>query len=111
MKPPLGFDCVYFFGDYYRGRNHEECRLISGGSDRGLWNSNYCRNCRVPVIIRANACPNMVLSVRIHAGILGIGRRVEVSAYCTLSKAAVYEPEIGCGKCHPLPPEFRELKT
>ena len=28
MKTPAGTECKYFYGDYYRGRNHEECRLL-----------------------------------------------------------------------------------
>ena len=111
VKTPYGFECPYFFGDYYRGRDREECRLIDEKNGRARWDSSYCRNCPVPAIYRANACPNMVLTAQIIPGILGIGRRIEVRAFCTQSKTDVREPQIGCGNCHPLPPEFRELKT
>ncbi len=62
----------------------------------------------MPAILRANACPHMVLNGRVHKGVLGIGRRVEVSAYCTLSQGPVAEPEVGCGQCHPIPVAFIE---
>jgi hypothetical protein len=111
VKTPFGFDCEYFFGDYYRGRNREECRLLDPKIDHGRWNANFCKTCPVPGILRANACPNMILTARANPGILGLGKRMEISAFCTLSKTTVREPEIGCGNCHPLPSEFRELKT
>ena len=33
MKTPAGKECKFFYGDYYRGRQHEECRLLK---DHGL---------------------------------------------------------------------------
>jgi hypothetical protein len=108
MRTPAGTECRYFYGDYRRGRNHEECRLLEASVPRQQWTPDLCRNCPVPAIQRANACPNIVLNGRVHKGILGIGRRVEISAYCTLSEGPVSEPEIGCGKCHPIPIAFTE---
>jgi hypothetical protein len=106
MRTPAGTECRYFYGDYRRGRNHEECRLLEDSVPKQQWTPDLCRNCPVPAIQRANACPNIVLNGRVHKGILGIGRRVEVTAYCTLSEGPVSEPEIGCGKCHPFPIAF-----
>jgi hypothetical protein len=111
VKTPYGVECPYFYGDYYRGRDREECRLIEEKTGSGKWERSLCQNCPVPAIYRANACPNMILTARVNPGILRIGRRVEVSAFCTLSNTDVKEPHVGCGKCHPLPPEFRELKS
>lgn len=107
MRTPYGFDCPYFYGNYYRGRNVEECRLLEGSPTRHKWKSSYCKTCPVPQISRANACPNMKLSGDISSGILGLGSRMKISAYCTLSEKSVSEPQIGCGLCHPLPPEFK----
>jgi hypothetical protein len=106
VKTPFGFECPYFFGDYYRGRTREECRLLPPGQS-SRWSTDLCRKCPVPGIVRANACPNMVLSAGINSVFLGLGRKMGVGAYCTLSKSTVREPEIGCGQCHPLPPEFK----
>jgi len=36
----------------------------------------------------------------VRAGILGLGRRVEITASCTKSLETVTEPEIGCSLCH-----------
>jgi hypothetical protein len=65
-----------------------------------------CANCSVPRIIRANACPHLVLEAKAHSGFLGIGKRVEVAATCTKSLKEVDEPEIGCGLCHEAMPFF-----
>ncbi len=111
MRTPAGTECRYFYGDYRRGRNHEECRLVEGHPSARNWNSKLCRGCPVPEILRANACPNLVLEGKVSSGILGIGRKMVVSAYCTLSKTNVAEPEVGCGKCHPVPFEFLETEN
>ena len=37
MQTPAGQECRYFYGDYYRGRNHEECRLIAATSPSTNW--------------------------------------------------------------------------
>jgi hypothetical protein len=115
VKTPFGFDCPYFFGpyffgDYYRGRSREECRLLLPGSQSSRWSVNLCRACPVPGIVRANSCPNLSLSGLISSGFLGLGKKMVISAYCTLSKSIVSEPHIGCGQCHPLPPEFTQGK-
>jgi len=100
MRTPWGFDCHYFYGDYYRGRKREECRLIGPQSAQQHWDPRLCRNCPVPGILRANACPNLILSARVDRQLLGIIKTMKVNATCTLSQAQVSEPHIGCGKCH-----------
>jgi hypothetical protein len=42
----------------------------------------------------------MVLEARARAGILGFGRRVEVTASCTQSLETGFAPEVGCTQCH-----------
>jgi len=48
----------------------------------------------------------MTLRAVVQSRLLGLSKVVKVSAYCTLSKQTVDEPHVGCGQCHPLPPEF-----
>lgn len=108
MKTPAGTECHYFFGDYYRGRNHEECRLIGNAPPPHQWTRDLCQKCPVPDILLANACPNMVLDGKVNRGVLGKGKKVVVSAYCNFVHQMVPEPHIGCGHCHPLPSEFLE---
>jgi hypothetical protein len=48
----------------------------------------------------------MELKAQVRRSLLGIIKKVEVTAYCHKSEQNVAEPEIGCGLCHPLPPAF-----
>jgi hypothetical protein len=105
MKTPAGSECKYFYGDYYRGRNQEECRLLGSG-----WTRDLCRTCPVPSIDRANACEFMQLRGEVGRPLVaGFQRRVKVTAFCDKTKRSAFDPYIGCGECHPLPPVF-EIK-
>lgn len=101
MRTPAGFECRYFYGNYYRGRKQEECRLISPAT-ANQWKPDLCRTCPVPAILRANACPHIVLQGDVQKSMLGMVKRVKVTAYCTKSGEDVSHPEIGCGQCHPV---------
>jgi hypothetical protein len=110
MRTPAGFECTYFHGDYYRGRKQEECRLIGSRKPPDHWTPDLCKTCPVPGIQRANACTNMVLTAHINSLILGLRRRVTVTAHCSKAETTVEVPEIGCGICHPLPDLLLEIK-
>lgn len=110
MRTPAGTECRYFYGNYFRGRSNEECRLIGNASPPNQWTRDLCKNCPVPAILRANACPHIVLEGKASAGFLGRFRRVTVSAYCTRAEKPVAEPEVGCGLCHPLASLFTDQK-
>lgn len=107
MRTPAGFECPYFYGNYYRGRKKEECRALSPAS-ASKWNPDLCKTCPVPAILRANACPNLILQTDVEKTLLGLSKRVKVSAFCKKSGENVAEPEIGCGQCHTLPEIFQE---
>ena len=100
MITPAGKECPYYYQDFHRGRATQECRLIDKTPDGGSYTPSLCERCTVPSIVLANACKNMVLEARASRGILGFGRRVNISAYCTRSHQDVEEPQIGCGQCH-----------
>ena len=105
MKTPAGRECKYFYGDYYRGREHEECRLLP----REEWDASLCETCPVPRILQANACEHMRLYAKVtRSWRTGFRRRVEIEAFCEKTLRRVEEPEIGCGECHRLPPIFEE---
>lgn len=111
MRTPAGVECRYFYGDYYRGKNHEECRLLSEASLSQHWTSDLCKTCPVPGIVRANACEFMILNGRVTRSVLtGFKRKVQVAAYCEKTHRSVDQPEIGCGDCHPIPPIFEAKK-
>ncbi len=104
--PTTGKECPYFYGDYHRGRHHEECRLLE--DSKIPWQIKDCAGCSVPDIVLANSCPNMILSGEIVKGFLGFGRRVKISAYCTKTHQDVKNPYVGCGECHPIIDLFKE---
>jgi hypothetical protein len=106
MKTPAGTECKYFYGDYYRGRNREECRLI--GTD---WAPGLCQTCPVPSISRANACEYLVLRGEVIRPLSNaFRRRVKVIPFCEKTQRTGFDPHIGCGECHSLPPVFEVKK-
>jgi hypothetical protein len=106
MRTPAGKECAFFYGDYYRGRNLEECRLLSQASPPLPWRPALCETCPVPGILMANACPHMVLEPRLVRPFPFINQQVKVRPYCTETGKEDFDPHIGCGQCHDLPPEF-----
>ena len=108
MRTPAGIECPHFYGDYYRGRNTEECRLLTVAGQQ--WSADLCKTCPVPAITRANACEFLKLRLAVTRPVIAIfQRRVQVLAHCEKSKRDVFEPQIGCGECHVLPFTF-EIK-
>ncbi|MDY6877081.1 MAG: hypothetical protein SWK90_12890 [Chloroflexota bacterium] len=101
MRTPTGTECPYYYEDFYRGHSTQECRLIGRNPHSEPWKPKLCARCPVPGILRANACPHMVLEARVVRRWLGFVRRVEVYAICTEHQVEVDDPYVGCGHCHP----------
>jgi hypothetical protein len=102
MKTPAGNECKYFYGDYYRGREREECRLVGAP-----WTRELCRTCPVPGIGMANACEFMRLRAEVSRPLAAaLQRRVKVTTYCEKTERSGFDPHLGCGECHPIPPAF-----
>ena len=100
MITPAGTECRFYYEDYFRGRERQECRLINQNPESDPWQAKYCQSCPVPGILRANACPNLVLEGRVVKGFLGLSRKVAVSAICSKYLVDVPRPHVGCGHCH-----------
>jgi hypothetical protein len=100
MRTPAGAECPFFYGDYFRGRVTEECRLIGNQRPPNNWTPDLCKKCPVPAISRSNACPNMTLYPTIKKGIGKFKRQVKITAFCSKSNETVAVPEIGCSICH-----------
>jgi hypothetical protein len=109
MQTPAGKECRYFYGDYYRGRNQEECRLLEAASL--TWKPEYCQTCPVPEILMANACPHLILNPQLERVFPFVKQRVKIKSYCTKTTRANFDPHIGCGDCHPLPAIFDEAHS
>lgn len=102
MRTPNGIECVYFYGNYFRGKSEEECRLIGRQKAPKNWTPDLCLACPVPGILRANACKNLSFTPTIGKKWFLGKRRVSVVAFCSKSNTIVRTPQVGCGLCHPL---------
>jgi hypothetical protein len=108
MHTPAGKECRYFYGDYYRGRNREECRLLSGAMPPLSWKPEYCSTCPLPEISLSNAYEHLILVPRLARRFPFTKAQVSVKTHCTKTGRADFDPHIGCGECHNLPSVFQE---
>lgn len=108
MRTPAGKECSFFYGDYYRGRSNEECRLLKDASPPLEWKPTFCSDCPVPDIQMANACEFMQLTPKLIRSFPFTKQRVQVNTSCVKTKLRGFDPHIGCGECHKLPPIFTE---
>jgi hypothetical protein len=100
MITPAGVECRYYYADYHRGRDRQECRLLDQNPQSEHWRPELCKSCPVPGILRANACPNLVLEGRVEKRLLGLKRQVAATGVCAKHLLEVTEPKVGCGHCH-----------
>jgi len=100
MRTPADTECKHYYGDFHRGRNIQECRLAPTNPNSLPWRPEDCAKCPVPSILRANGSPDMALTLTIKKGFLGIGRRVEVAAFCQKHTIKIEEPPLGCPQCN-----------
>jgi hypothetical protein len=109
MKTPFGHECQFYYADFNRGRSQQECRLIAAARQSEPWQPVLCQTCPVPGILRANACPNLILHGQVVKKWFGFKIVLAVAAECRLTGQAVAEPHVGCGQCHQPPPGWQDL--
>jgi hypothetical protein len=102
MKTPHGKECKYYYADYHRGRNTQECRLLQPNPASAQWKPALCQTCPVPGILIANACPNFALRARVGKSFFGLLQKIEIEAACREYRVEVKKPHVGCGKCQPI---------
>jgi hypothetical protein len=80
---PEPVDCKYFYGDYFRGRNDEECRLLDASpNNKRPWKRKHCDTCPVPELVRTTTSRALALEAAVTRHLLR--ERVEVTfAVCT----------------------------
>jgi hypothetical protein len=100
MRTPYGKECQYYYSDYYRGKETQECRLIRQSPASPAWKPALCQTCPVPDILLANACPNLALRGHVGKSMFGLAQKVEIQAACREHRVQVDKPKIGCGHCH-----------
>ena len=109
MRTPAGKECKYFYGDYFRGKQHEECRLLESNSPPLTWKRDFCTTCSVPSVLLANACLHMELIPNLIRPFPFIKQKVEVRTFCNQTNRSDFDPHIGCGECHRLPEIFTQF--
>ncbi|MCC7164963.1 MAG: hypothetical protein IT331_20870 [Anaerolineae bacterium] len=100
MKTPYGKECKYYYSDYFRGRESEECRLIENNPDSPKWFPALCQNCPAPDILLTNQCEHLHLYGRVAKSLFGLSKKVEVESFCDRDFSQVQDPRVGCGRCH-----------
>lgn len=109
MRTPAGSECKHYYEDFNRGREIQQCRLARLNPDSLAWRPDDCARCPVPAILRANNSPDMTLTLTIKRGFLGIGRRVELDAFCSKHMIAIREAPVGCPQCNAERPSLEAL--
>ena len=91
-------NCRYFYGDYFRGKNKEECRLIGTNPDNGRpWRRALCDRCPVPEILIASNTRDLGLEAEVKRKFLR--DQVEVTfAVCTKHMIELEDP-LYCPRC------------
>ena len=97
MKHPKPVNCRYYYTDYHRGRDHEECRLIKRNPNSRPWRRSLCDTCPVPDILLHSNCPQIALEATVVKK-LGFLERVEVYAVCTRHMLELKNPKF-CPRC------------
>lgn len=99
MITPGGADCAYYYEDFARGANVQECR-VTRDPRSAVWQPTDCRRCPVPGLLLANGSPHLELRIAIRSGVLGLGRHVHLDVWCALHGPIEGDPRVGCKACN-----------
>lgn len=96
MSKPV--NCRFFYGDYHRGMNKEECRLLDANpNNERPWRRAHCNSCPVPDIILKTNSRDLVLEAEVKKKFLR--EQVEVTfAICRRHMIELDDPAY-CPKC------------
>jgi len=89
--------CRYYYADYHRGRDTEECRLIKRNPDSLPWHRSLCDKCPVPDILLNTNCKEIALEATVVKK-WGLLERVEVYAICAKHFIELEDPKF-CPLC------------
>lgn len=90
-------NCRFFFADYHRGRDIEECRLIKRNPQSRPWRRPLCDSCPVPGILVQTNCQEIALEASVERK-WAILDRVEVYAICAKHLIELKDPNF-CPQC------------
>ena len=97
MSSSKPVNCRYFYADYHRGRDLEECRLIKRNPESRPWRRPLCDSCPVPGILLNTNCREIALEATVVKKLLVV-ERVEVYAVCARHMLELRDPN-NCPKC------------
>ena len=91
-------NCRYFYGDYFRGRNKEECRLLEANPENErAWRRSLCDSCPVPTILITSNSRDLLLEAQVKRKFLR--EQVEVTfAICSKHMIELNDPNY-CPAC------------
>lgn len=96
MNKPV--NCRYFYGDYFRGKNKEECRLVGSNPDNERpWRRRLCDSCPVPGLLIATNSPDLLLQAEVKRKFLRDGVEV-IFAVCAKHMIELDDPRL-CPQC------------
>ena len=90
-------NCRYYYADFHRGREVEECRLIKRNPDSRPWRRALCDSCPVPGILNQTNCAEIALEATVTRK-WGLLDRVEGFAVCAKHLIELNDPNF-CPKC------------
>jgi hypothetical protein len=97
MKP---VDCPFYYSDYYRGRETEECRLIGRNPQSRPWRRALCDSCPVPGIMRHTDCADLALEAEVGRRLFVLDQVQVTYAVCLKHKTELPDP-LHCPECAP----------
>ncbi len=91
-------NCRYFYGDYFRGKEKEACRLLeSTPGSRTAWKRKLCDTCPIPELLLTSSCRDLLLEGKVTKSFLR--ERVAVSfAICVTHMLDLDDPA-HCPQC------------
>lgn len=99
MITPAGSECGFYYQDFQRGANRQECRVAKMPRS-ATWRPADCKDCPVPSILAANGSATLELRILIGGRKLRLGPRVTVEAWCSLHGPISGDPRVGCVECN-----------
>jgi hypothetical protein len=90
--------CRYFYGDYFRGKNKETCRLLDANpNNQRAWYRQLCDSCPVPALVRSSNSLDLLLEAQVKRKFLR--NAVEITfAVCSKHLAELTDP-LYCPEC------------
>jgi len=97
MNNPI-VNCRYFYGDYFRGKNKEACRLLEASpNNERIWRRSLCNSCPVPALLITSNSRDLLLEAEIKRKFLR--EQVEVTfAICSKHMLELVNPQV-CPEC------------